>query len=33
MENLGAGEYVMGLEVSNSFLDGRDKEQRGICRY
>lgn len=26
-KNLGAGEYVMGLEVSNSFLDGRDKER------
>lgn len=26
-KNLGAGEYVMGLEVSNSFPDGRDKER------
>lgn len=31
-KNLGAGEYVMGLEVSNSFLDGRDKERaQGVC--
>lgn len=26
-KNLGAGEYVMGLEVSNSFPDGRDTER------
>lgn len=26
-KNLGSGEYVMGLEVSNSFPDGRDKER------
>ncbi|AST78012.1 TPA: aldose 1-epimerase family protein [Citrobacter farmeri] len=26
-KNLGAGEYVMGLEVSNSFPDGRAKER------
>lgn len=26
-KNLGAGEYVMGLEVSNSFPDGRDQER------
>lgn len=26
-KNLGAGEYVMGLEISNSFPDGRDKER------
>lgn len=32
VENLGAGEYVMGLEVSNSFPDGRDKE-RAQGRY
>ncbi len=31
-KNLGAGEYVMGLEVSNSFPDGRDKERaQGVC--
>lgn len=33
-KNLGAGEYVMGLEVSNSFPDGRDKERaQGVCPY
>ncbi|VDG91563.1 Uncharacterised protein [Shigella dysenteriae] len=31
-KNLGAGEYVMGLEVSNSFLTVVIKnERRGVC--